>query len=422
MGGVSPDTVGRPLVKVLFAASLLLSIVSYYTTQQGMAMYLAPWFAVLAALGVQTTLVMVAWLIGFTRRGRALLVAVYAITAVVSMAFSYVALHTWFTARERPALVQRKLFDELTRAVGQGDELLSASIAEGEKHALALEEMTDAEKSHGFISRAADSDPWLHQVREAVAREAATYSESYREGAGVGLRYTAFSRHARLARQSLAQLEAGRAALRAFRSGGKPETSTERQLREFHQAWDAAPWAVAEQTLHRGTIARPPAPAYADFVERSSSGQEDLMRAFDELFTAPASRHVFALTLAAFIDVIVFLLAYASGPYFFGAPEQRWSAAGAMLDACEEQVFLRDFLRKLKPGRLGLARVDVSELTPGELQFCLLLAAKGQAAPAEQDGVSFYLLERETHQRLVESLETRNLPLRAAAQRAAAGA
>ena len=37
---------GRPLVGALFVSSALLSLVSWYTTQQGMALYLAPWFAV----------------------------------------------------------------------------------------------------------------------------------------------------------------------------------------------------------------------------------------------------------------------------------------------------------------------------------------------------------------------------------------
>ena len=95
--------VRRPLVVSLFLSSCLLSVVSWYTTQQGMALYLSPWFSLLASLGVQSALVMVAWLIGVTRSGRALLTAVYAITAVVSIGFSYVSLHTWFAARERPA-------------------------------------------------------------------------------------------------------------------------------------------------------------------------------------------------------------------------------------------------------------------------------------------------------------------------------
>jgi hypothetical protein len=52
----------RPIVVGLFLSSCLLSIVSWYTTQQGMALYLSAWFSLLASLGVQSALVLVAWL------------------------------------------------------------------------------------------------------------------------------------------------------------------------------------------------------------------------------------------------------------------------------------------------------------------------------------------------------------------------
>src|SRR5438093_12519023 len=148
----------RPIVAGLFLSSCLLSIVSWYTTQQGMALYLSPWFSLLASLGVQSALVLVAWLIGFSKTSRTLLIAVYAVTAVISIAFSYVSLYTWFSNRERPATIERKLYDVLNENAGQVEQQLSAGIAEGQKHALALEEMTVAEKEHGYISRAQDAD------------------------------------------------------------------------------------------------------------------------------------------------------------------------------------------------------------------------------------------------------------------------
>ena len=61
-----PAAVSRPLVACLFVSSVLLSVVSWYTTQQGMALYLSPWFSFLASLGVQSALVLVAWLVGVT--------------------------------------------------------------------------------------------------------------------------------------------------------------------------------------------------------------------------------------------------------------------------------------------------------------------------------------------------------------------
>lgn len=118
--------------------------------------------------------------------------------------------------------------------------------------------------------------------------------------------------------------------------------------------------------------------------------------------------------LATFIDLVVFLLAFASGPYFFGAEEQRWISGGAALEGLDLQIFTRDFLRKLAPGPRGMARVEVTTLTPGEQQLCLVLAAKKLAVVMEDDGKKYYMLEQGIHEHLLGSLASQDFPLRAA--------
>lgn len=414
MPHVSAD-VTRPMVKGLFVATCLLSIVSWYTTEQGMALYLSVWFALLASLGVQGALVLVAWLIGLNKSRRPLLGVVYAITATVSIAFSYGSLFTWFSARERPAAVERKLYDELNSSLGKTQQLVAAASAEAQKHLLALAEMGEAEKSVGFISRAQDSDPYLATVRDSVAKEAQTYSSAYPEGSGTGLRYTAFERYTKLARQSADRLQAAQKAITAFRDQLKPLDPTETQLRGFRQLYDGLPWSDVTEALHAAKIERPQVPAYADFVDRTVTGQEDLLIAFQELFTAPTARHVFSFALAAFIDIIVFLLALASGPYFFGSAEHGWVAASAALDGLDEQIFVGGFLNKLTPTLRGLARVDPEKLSGGEQQLCLVLVSKALAIVQEENGKRFYLLDQTIHELLLECLATQGLPLRASA-------
>lgn len=413
----------KAMAQTLFWTSCLLSVVSFYTTQQGMALYLSPWFSFVAALGVQISLVVVAWMFGASREGRrGVLVGVYAITAVISIAFSYVSLNTWFSERERPALMQRALYDELNALAGRTDPLLADAAAAGKRYTLALEEMAASEKTHGHISRGRDADPYLDSIREAVAREAQGAGTAYREGSGEGVRYTAFERYAKLVRQTAADVEAARQSLLRAQGELRPSMASETQIRQFRQAYDAIPWGSVEQLLGRKNLERPALPAYAQFAERSGSGQEDLMRGFIELFSNPSGRNVFSLALAAFIDVIVFLLAFAAGPYLHGDRQERWQAAGAAIDASDSQVFVRDLLRKMRiggAGRRGLARVDAAELSPGELQWCLLLAGSGQAAAMEEDGRTYYLFEAETHRRLVESVAEPGLAFRAAATSAA---
>jgi hypothetical protein len=412
--------VTRPMVQALFVASCLLSIVSWYTTFEGMRLYLSVWFSVLASIGIQIALVLVAWLIGFSSSSmrhlgrRSLLIGVYIVTAIVSIAFSYTSLYTWFSARERPASIERRLYDALNDSAGQTRKLLTSAIDEQQKHVLALQELTDAEKTHGLISRAQDADPYLANVRSAVAREAQTYAENYKEGAGAGVRYSAFDRYTKLAEQSLARIERSQTELAGFVSNTKPLDSTQQQLQTYRQVYDNVPWDDVQRMLHSGQLAKPPVPAYSDFVDRTVSGQEDLLVAFEELFTAPTARHVFALLLAAFIDIVVFFLAFATGPYFFGAVEHRWVSAGAALEGLDHQIFTRDFLRKLTPGPRGMARVEAASLTPGEQQLCLLLAAKKLAVVVEEDGRRYYMLEQGIHEQLLESLAYQRFPLRAA--------
>ncbi len=404
----------RPLVAALFFASCLLSVVSWYTTQKGMALYLSPWLSLLASLGVQTSLVMVAWLIGVSRSRRGLLAAVYAITAVVSIAFSYVSLFTWFSARERPALIERRLYDALDRAAGQARGLLSAAVAEGEKHVVALQELADAERAHGYVSAARDADPFLDKVRLAVAREAETYSAAYREGVGSGLRYTAFDRYLKLARESVTRLKESRQALAELRARAQPLDPSESQLRGFREVYDAIPWNEARETLHASSFEVPAVPAYSEFVDRSATSQEDLVVALAELFGAPTSRHLSALALATFIDVIVFLLAYASGPLLAGGPEDRWLAGAARLDSADTRVFLHGLAHKLEADPRGLPAVSASALSAGEGQLLLLLAGQGLASRCEtRDGLR-YLLDPSLHRRIIESLAARSPRLNAA--------
>ena len=196
----------------------------------------------------------------------------------------------------------------------------------------------------------------------------------------------------------------------------KPLDPTESQLRRFRQVYDAIPWNDVKETLHSANLEfLPQVPTYSESVDRSATGQEDLLVAFGELVGAPTGRHITALGLATFIDVVVFLLAYASGPFFFGSPEQRWVSASAALDAADERAFLRGFLRKLSPGDRGAPLVAADDLSPGETQLLLLLAARRLAAPVESGGRSSYALDPTLHQRLAESLADDAPPLRMAA-------
>jgi hypothetical protein len=329
--------------------------------------------------------------------------AVYAITVTISVSFSYVNLYTWFSAKERPAEVQRELFETINKSTDKIAQQLSGGIAEGQRHVLALAEMTSAERTHGHMSLGQDGDPYLAEIRQAVAQESQSSTGVYRGGGGEGLGYLAFARYTKLVQQSVERMIDAQRKLTTFRGQAKPTEASDQQLRDFREVYAVIPWDDVEKSLHQGHFEKPEPPKYSDYVDQSRNGQEDLLMAFKELFSKPTGYHSFAFILAVFVDAIVSLLAYAAGPVLFGNAEKRWFAAGAALDALDSQVFVRDFLRKMVPDPRGMARVEVSELSAGEQQVCLLLASKELAASLDENGKQFYLLSPEVHEQLLET-------------------
>jgi hypothetical protein len=66
-----------------------------------------------------------------------------------------------------------------------------------------------------------------------------------------------------------------------------------------------------------------------------------------------------------------------------------------------------------------MARVDSAVLSPGEQQLCLALTARGRAVAAEENGSTYYLLDPEIHEQLLDSIASQGFRMKASAPRPA---
>ena len=415
------SAVSRPLVAGLFVSSVLLSVVSWYTTQQGMALYLSPWFSFLASLGVQSALVLVAWLVGVTESRRGLLVAVYAVTAAVSIAFSYVSLHTWFASRERPATIERALYDELNAAAGKSQELAHRGGRRG------AEARAGARRDDG-----GREGPRLHlaghgpgPVPRPGPRGGGPRGRELRRllprGPGPGAALHGL-RPAREPRPADGRPPPG-VAEGPRRLPGRPEAARP----------DRAAAAGLPPGLRRDPLDRRP----RDAARRGRAARRARLLRLrrprghgpggpgDRLHGASSPRRRAGTSSPSPWPPSSTSSSSCSptprAPSSSARPRSAGCEAGAALDSADEQVFARDLLRKVGPSPQGLARVEAAALSPGERQLVLLLASRGLAAPVEEDGRRFYLLDASVHRTLAESLADRRLPLRASAAQPAGG-
>ena len=140
---------------------------------------------------------------------RSLLIGVYVVTALISISFSYTSLYTWFSARERPAMIERRLYDTLNVRRRDAETFDRSHRRAAEARARAPGDDGRREDARSHFARAGCrcipgtcGRPWRGKRRPT--------RRNYKEGSGEGVRYSAFDRYTKLAEQSLASECSGR--------------------------------------------------------------------------------------------------------------------------------------------------------------------------------------------------------------------
>ena len=253
--------------------------------------------------------------------------------------------------------MERKLYDELNNSLDKTQQLMAAARLKRRSTCWRWKKWR-GEKSVGFISRAQDADPIFTRGARRRGDGSADLFEGVPGRRRPGLRYDAFERYTKLAGQS-AGSSASRAKVdrRISRSIEAPRSQRRISCAPFARLYDGMPWSDVTAALHDAKIEKPQVPAYADFVDRTVTGQEDLLIAFQELFTAPTARHVFSFALAAFIEHYRVPGRLRVRPVLFRFERTRLDRRiGRARDGLDEQVFVRGFLHKLTPTVRGMAQ------------------------------------------------------------------
>lgn len=352
---------------VLLWASFVAAAVSLMTTGLGLRRYLSFFLAWPLALAVQAGLFGLAWLIAVGRRRlRPLVIALYLVTMPFSVVFSYVMLQSEFTATIRPQEARRALFDELRASSAEVSSTLSAGIAASDELALRLGSWLEMEREAGWTMSTCDDEEhcYLDGVCRRVGRKIENWERrrgmAYRQGPGEALIYG-------LLETEIDAVERIRGSLTEFRERWTADEElfaggldNRERLRRYDAALAGFPREDLEAVLCRAAAAPPP-PAYGAFARDAAGGDETPVYAFQDLTALLEPEHdigrgdyptLFALFLAAFIDLFVLLVAV---------------GAALLPEASAEKGSAYPALRLVPPEWGDALRRDITEWIDGSL-------------------------------------------------------
>lgn len=309
---------------LLLIAAIISAVVSFFTTALGLLHYLSFILALPLALAVQMGLFGLAWLIGFGhKRIRPLMIALYLITMIFSVTFSYVFLQSELVEKVKPVEAQRKLFDDIRDKTTSFGNILNEGINEGQFLSTKLQMWLEAEEEKGWATKTCEEETHCYlqdvcsRVRGKIELWEEKFGRPYREGPGRELIHESLDEEHQTAVQIHNRLQDFRDNTWSQSDILAEGLSNRDRLTRFDQLIAGIPKRDLEAVLCREVIL-PISPQYEDYARDSALREEKQLYAFNDLMDIMSGGRgikrsdyptIFALGLAIFIDLFVLIVA-----------------------------------------------------------------------------------------------------------------
>ena len=183
-------SVTRPMI---YVGILLISILSFFTTLQGMLIILNPWLAVIGALGLQLAMLGIAWNLMQVRHNKLSYLLVFSAAAFFSMFFSYANFNSQLKANTR-ALDARAAYATAARPVIEERlALAKKALLSGHYQVERIGDLMQMEREKGWSTYIDEgsNDPLVQLVIEGARKTAGSWQAhqgfTYHQGQGQGI-------------------------------------------------------------------------------------------------------------------------------------------------------------------------------------------------------------------------------------------
>lgn len=299
---------------MVYIGTLLLSILSFFTTYHGLTILLEWRLALIGSLGLQLAMLGIAWNLMKARQRRGIYVVVFLTAAAFSIFFSFANFDSnlkaslrqsearaGYSAEARPVLAAYNLATKQAAVRKQYQVERLASLVQLEQ-----------EKGWATLIDEGSDDALIQSVLEGARRTSNSWSKimgsDYRQGSGRGIIANYLESHLSRARQNLAAIESYRIRVDSLALMLSSQLPVSRQYELLNEAWVSFPIGIVAVADGEPLDLQMP-PAQAQFIEEPADRQEAFMLVIGDFYQMDRLA-LFSLALALTIDLIVILMAF----------------------------------------------------------------------------------------------------------------
>jgi len=298
---------------MIYGGTLLLSILSFFTTYLGMKILLNETLALVGSLGLQIALLGIAWNLMRFKNNRAYYVIVFMCAASFSILFSYANFDSTLKENTRARTARAAYSNAAGPVLMEYRIIADKSARKGRYQHSRLNKLIELEQQHGWATLVDEgaNDEYVQSVLEGARKTIESWEKNkgrdYKQGRGRGIIVNYLESRQLEIDSNLAILNKYIKTVDSLSLILHGELSVKQQYGIVNSAWVDFPTGEAEMIMaEKASIPMPP--QLADFVEKPSNPQQAFMLVIKDLFIMDKLT-MFSLALAIVIDLIIILMA-----------------------------------------------------------------------------------------------------------------
>ncbi len=307
----------RATMVMIYMGTLLISVLSFFTTYKGMNIILSWELALLGSLGLQTAMLGIAWSLIKIKDNRSSYIMAFTVAASFSIFFSYASFDTNLKENTRPREMRNAYYETSMPVMADYSRLAKNAGLISQYQVDRLKRIIEMEQEKGWatIIDEGSQDKFIQSIIEGARVTVDSWRRStgtdYRQGKGKGIITNYLESRQDQARNNYIKIREYSDYVDSLALKLNADMMVERQHELVNKAYVSFPVSVVNMIKYDSeTINLPAPPMPTEFAEAPANTQQALMMVIGDLYEMDKLT-LLALLLAIAIDFIVIAIAFA---------------------------------------------------------------------------------------------------------------